>query len=285
MICQRCGYSLFNLARENCPECGQPFEVTDYRFDPGAVEFLCPQCDQIHDGCDGHGLPDPREFLCARCGAALRAARMVVRPLTPTAEGRLHRSPWDRTEELGFWRGWWQTVRWTMFRPFEFFRTHAADDLPVATEFAGVTLFFGTAVGGSLVILFDFLAVAAAESRWDPLIDALFAVPLYVGFALLVSLLGSIAVAFFQSLAVHGAMRILEPQSESFRHTFRAILYSFGPAATLAIPLAGLVIAPVWMTVTAIQGVRAVHRTSGLIAAVAVLWLPTLLVLLLFLVP
>ena len=111
------------------------------------------------------------------------------------------------------------------------------------------------------------------------------AVLLYVGFAMLVSVLGSIAIAFFQSLAVHGAMRILEPQSGSFRHTFRAILYSFGPAVTLAIPLAGLVIAPVWMTVTAIAGIRAVHRTSGLIAAVAVLWLPTLLAFLLLLVP
>jgi hypothetical protein len=285
MICQGCGYSLFNLARENCPECGRPFEVTDYRFEPGAVEFLCPDCNQPYPVIDERGLPRVGEFACLSCGAVLQAARMVVRPLTPTAEGRLPGSPWLRRDELGFWKGWWQTVVMTMLRPSFFFRTHPAQSTDEAFLFAAFSTLFGMVVGGSLATLYSSVGEAVTAWSWDPLFAGIAELPLYVGISLFVSVFGSTAIGLSLSLAVHIAMKTLEPQSESFHHTFRTILYSFGPAVTLAIPLAGLVITPVWMTITAIQGVRAVHRTSGLIAAVAVLWLPMLLVLSLLLLP
>jgi hypothetical protein len=285
MNCQGCGYSLFNLARENCPECGRPFEVTDYRFDPGAVEFLCPDCNQPYPVIDEKGLPRGGEFACLSCGTALRVARMVVRPLTPSAAGRLRGSPWHQTEELGFWRGWWQTVRLTMFRPARFFDCFFVNALGSALEFAGVTLLLGLAGGGlpwAAIILargapFDTTRLA------DPVVAAV------LGYWILFATVGAVLVPTFLGLivsaSVHLALLMLAPQRKTFADTCAVALYSFGPAALLLIPVAGLAIAPMWMASTVIMGVRTVHQTSVFVAMVAVLWLPTLLVLLLFLIP
>ncbi|MHC4609441.1 MAG: hypothetical protein ACYS7M_03745, partial [Planctomycetota bacterium] len=60
MHCIHCGYLLFNLPRPVCPECGLPFDVCAYRFEPQVVHFACPACDQEYAGNDQRGLPWPR---------------------------------------------------------------------------------------------------------------------------------------------------------------------------------------------------------------------------------
>ena len=78
MNCQQCGYSLLNLTVSRCPECGTPFEVTDYTFPHGAVEFACTECGQRYTGNDSRGLPTPREFRCVQCHSFVRVAQMQV---------------------------------------------------------------------------------------------------------------------------------------------------------------------------------------------------------------
>ena len=57
MHCQTCGYSLWNLAARECPECGARFLPGDFEFVPGTVQFCCPHCRHARHGTDDSGEP------------------------------------------------------------------------------------------------------------------------------------------------------------------------------------------------------------------------------------
>ncbi len=72
MLCPTCGYTLFNLPEARCPECGSPFDVTKYSFEPGSVQFACPRCGERYDGDGERGLPKESAFDCGECAHSLR---------------------------------------------------------------------------------------------------------------------------------------------------------------------------------------------------------------------
>src|SRR5437870_2533200 len=103
MNCPQCGYSLFGLSEPRCPECGRPFEVTDFTFRPTSVHFLCPHCHLAYLGNDENGLPRPSSFQCLRCRKYITANMMIVQPIREDATGESLRfgNPWELRERIG----------------------------------------------------------------------------------------------------------------------------------------------------------------------------------------
>ena len=86
MHCQACGYSLWNLAARECPECGARFLPGDFEFVPGTVQFCCPHCRHPRHGMDDRGHLSPRSFNCEQCDAAIDMDAMVLSPAEGLAD-------------------------------------------------------------------------------------------------------------------------------------------------------------------------------------------------------
>lgn len=77
MKCIKCSYPLWNLREPRCPECGEAFDVRDWRYNAKHVAFLCPQCQQKL----GPFKPGPIEKNCSGCDRLIDWASVTVVPL------------------------------------------------------------------------------------------------------------------------------------------------------------------------------------------------------------
>lgn len=288
MHCQRCGYLLLNLTRSDCPECGEAYDVRQYRFAPGSVTFHCPHCDQPYYGNDPQGLPYPQDFRCTTCGEQVSLPQMRVVPLTPDAVGWAG-SYWDNRERLGLWTAWWKTLGALLMYPSRFFRNHRGRSLKEAWLFSTLSLYAGMVPAMFFqflifVALGMFVAAAGAGAAAAPGPGGGFAggfvlpFPWWVGLvftiflALLIPPFMQFAVGGFITVTIHTALAVLAPQRKSMGDTYRTVLYSYGVYALNAIPICGQQAAGIWLMVTLINGIKEVHHTSGGRATIAVLW-------------
>lgn len=83
MQCRKCKYPLWNLSVPSCPECGEPFDVQSYWFEPGTVVFKCPLCGHRHPGDGPRGMPFDAG-RCEGCGQILAIEQMPVEPTDPS---------------------------------------------------------------------------------------------------------------------------------------------------------------------------------------------------------
>lgn len=122
MQCHKCGYSLWNIASRECPECGETFKPSDYQFKPDAVVYCCPQCQQGYHKTDNEGYLTPREQYCTQCGHYMFMNRMILKPACGNVNQvfYINQNPWV-SHETGSIRthakAWWQTTKLSMFRP------------------------------------------------------------------------------------------------------------------------------------------------------------------------
>ncbi len=288
MDCRRCGYQLWNLTEPRCPECGEAFDLRSYRFRPDTVAFACPYCGAQHRGAGEAYLPSTdARATCQACGRDMPVASMRVVPLTdPPTPAIADRLPWERADELGFWRAWYQTFKLTLSAPSQVVRQL----LPTSTvgrayRFATWCYFLPAIVYAALLaLLFVSLWLAAPGSTsgspggwfalaWFPVFSILCVV---AGF----SLIGPLLVIVFGAMPAHLFLMVFEPHRQPWHHTARAYCYAQGPLALMAIPVCGFYLAGVfqiWSLVAAILMLKAEHGISGLKATVAALWAPLLM--------
>ena len=116
MRCRKCSYQLWNMVPGACPECGQSWSFTAYRFRPGKTQFLCPHCQHSYAGSDSQGLPEPHEFACVECGNAVTLAGMRALP-APGSDGFDAMDddfPWVERRRIGrfraYFKSFWQAI-------------------------------------------------------------------------------------------------------------------------------------------------------------------------------
>jgi hypothetical protein len=82
MKCQSCGYPLWNLKQPRCPECGEHFAVTAWRFKSGTVRFRCPECEALLDADE----PGAGWTRCSACRHRFSWRSVMVEPVSEDAE-------------------------------------------------------------------------------------------------------------------------------------------------------------------------------------------------------
>jgi hypothetical protein len=277
MNCTNCGYLLFNLRQPQCPECGQAFEITDYRFPPGEVAFGCPDCGQEYYGNDQQGLPSPRAFECVSCRRALTLQHLAVIPKSDAVLGSIAgSSPWDRCKELGYWTAWWESWKMIMGSPSRFFRDHGDQTYTGAWFFSMTSMYIGLIpyMIYQTLILWGVSKVATMTPGGPT--GAAFPIQMlvitYVVSGVLIPLFAPYLAGAIWAVLIQPALWLLAPNRKSMDHTMRVAMYGMAPYALYLIPICGGAVGGIWTLVAMIIGVREVHRTSGWRASIAVLW-------------
>lgn len=81
MKCIKCDYPLWNLREPRCPECGESFDVRDWRYNSKHVAFLCTHCQQKL----GPYKPGPIDKNCPGCDQLIDWSSVAVVPLIDDA--------------------------------------------------------------------------------------------------------------------------------------------------------------------------------------------------------
>lgn len=234
--------------------------------------------------CEGH--PEtPAIFRCAICRTlgcdecrwGKRGAREVCRDCAK--DGLAQPIAWERRGEIGVVRGFIASVVEILTSPTRFFRTPALEDDAVGGFEHGLVSF---AVGQialvlqGLVTIFLFGSAMVALTR-VPEVAAVFGgygcmlIALVPTMMLHVPMTTLIAVGI-ASVAIHGTLRLLGAANAPFyAGTVRVTSYAFATHVLFIVPIVGFILAIVWTLILETIGIREVHRTTTLRAAIAVL--------------
>jgi hypothetical protein len=280
MRCRTCDYQLWNLATRRCPECGTPFEPSDFAFAPRSVVFCCPHCQHEHIGDGPDGRPVESALNCAGCGQPINVDDMILRPAPGFTEEQTHPEllPWLQRDRHGFWRAWLQTVRLAMFHPAEMMKL-----TPPSSSFWSAVSFF--LINQAIVALPISFFVTGMLLWWADAFGRFARGGMDMSMVLAVSyFLGTIAAAL--SIAILARVIGKHPKDDSDlqrSRTLQAVLYSGGTSLILAIPLVGLVIGIPWWFFSTVAAMRAAHPSNtgravyGVLAGVAIVVTPLII--------
>lgn len=271
MNCKNCEYPLWNLRTRVCPECGEPFRPSEFRFALSSVRFCCPHCAQPYYGTTRDGHLEPRSFTCVSCATPIDIDEMVLLPAHGVDE-RLTRpdtNPWLDKERRWFNR-WYSTIARGVVSPAWLLRCTPAEG-GAARAWLFALLTHGVfALLSALPLLL--LSAAVAPSRGG--------VGGAMGFAA-VALLGFVGIATaglgLWVAVAHGLLRLTGGTAAGIGRTAQALCYTCGPQALYLVPCLNIYfgwIGTLWWAVAAGFALAAAQRVGGWRAAVAVGLLP-----------
>lgn len=285
MKCPDCEYALWTLKPPGpCPECGRPFMTTDFQFPPGAARFHCPHCDALYMGNDALGLPAPRHFACVRCGQPVDVPLMTVTPaqgVDPDAPMG-QEVPWAARKRIGFVRGFFTTLGWSLFSP-----GRIGDGVAVRAA-PGRAWWFATfiAIVAGLLSTLGWIVVFGAIRRALPSsggpavpVAAIVAVGMFIWVMVVALLYTTIGVPLVATLG-HVLLVMTGARAGGIERTLAAYWYGQGPSVLTLFPIVGVYLSPfsaVWSMVSTALVLRRAQRVSGLRAALAAI-LPAVLI-------
>jgi hypothetical protein len=279
MLCKKCGYALWNLPPGRCPECGDPFAPSQFRFLPGKVNFLCPHCQQPYMASSQDGQPTQESFPCNKCGQTIQVDQMLVTPApgVPHHAAEAVRMPWLERKRLGWWKAFWRTVGLSLLSP-----SQVVVDLPkeegtgtgAALGFAMSAAAFVAIVGLAFAVVFWTIILGISGGLSGAGVGSgMILWPMLTGFGCIglgVILWPLIGVGLW-SLVTHLLLRMTGKRAGGLSLTYRAMLYGQGPLVIQAVPMCGSYVAGVWMAVSSTIMVKQSQEVRGLRAAFAVL--------------
>ncbi|MGQ0508260.1 MAG: YIP1 family protein [Myxococcaceae bacterium] len=244
-ICPACASGQSDLSRF-CSACGAaldaPLAATDT---PCAVhpnvpaKRSCPRCATF---CCTVCLSSDKE-RCAACDAR---------------EGAL--LPWDRREELGMFKAYWQTSWMLMSAPIQTF----ARTSPRGTVGSSLLFVMLSALTGLTTTVLIYAGVLGGISRFAKDKPAL-----TTGVVLVVMVLyyvfavgATVASALLFSGLDHLMLKLLGAKPSTWETTLRGHALGMAPYLVGVIPLCGLYVFPFWAIVLRIFALRAFHKTT-----------------------
>lgn len=268
MNCTRCEYALWNLKDRRCPECGQEFRPSHFKFVPRAVRFCCPHCDQQYfgTGVDGHLVP--LSFDCVTCGRHISMDEMVLRPATNVTPEQTQATvnPWLEQRRRTLIGRWLATVGQSMSGPGRLIeRTPRGSSASRAALFAVLTLGLGLAMNA--VVLAVFLISMGAFAGAGPGFSGLAG-------AALTAIVGVALWAVGWLVVTHLILALTGPTEGGFGRTVQCMSYSSAPNVLTAVPCVGVYLLPVsliWQGASATAMIAIGQKVSGWRAAAAVL--------------
>jgi len=177
-------------------------------------------------------------------------------------------TPWERRKELGFWRGWGQTLKQSMFSPEEFWSSVRPDG-PIGDPilFAWLTLAITSAITAypNHAISTWLTRLMVSAGQFPPELRRLmegerspaFFWGWLVGYVLLMP-----AFAIIAGGIVHVLLLLTGGAKGGFSATMRAVCYAAGPLLFSLIPLVGGIVGSVYSAVLFFWGLVRLHRSD-----------------------
>ena len=214
---------------------------------------------------------------------------MVPEPAPAALQARLPEgsgTPWERRAELGFWRGWAQTVQLALLEPGKLFESVRLDKGAAQLGFAVFTISVFWAFGQLLEALLlqgqrerlrAILGRVAQNPDLAPALQRLIRAQLeesspgwVVGLALLTPVI-ALVFLYLNAAVTHAVAALLGRAKRGFAATFAACAYACAPLVLLAVPACGSIVGVLWVIVLTSIGLKVTHRISTGAAAAAVL--------------
>jgi hypothetical protein len=272
MRCKTCGYRLWHLTEQRCPECGTPFVPSEFEFVIGSVEFHCPHCQQRYFGTGPKGHLVPVAFECVSCHNRVHMDEMILLPAEGVEEEqtKVDRVPWLERKERGPVKAWFATIGMALVTPMRLMRA-----LPMASPggqawwFALLTTVVIACVAIIPVVALELIVMAAMGAPVGQMAGP---------FGIFFLCAGVFQFGFMAlwGLTMHGLLRLTGPTAGTIGRTYQALCYSAGANVVSAVPCLGLYLGWVWWIVSAVLMVKEAQRVHGGRATLAVLTLPVL---------
>ena len=186
-------------------------------------------------------------------------------------------TPWERREELGFWKAWGQTMQQALLDPAGLFASARLDRGAAQLGFAVFTISLFWAAGqtiegillrGQRDQLRRMLASLSSSSDASPLLQRLIdaqtqasAPGWVIAFALLTPLF-ALVLLYVNAAVTHAIAALMGQAKRGFPATFAACAYACAPLALLAVPACGSLVAVVWLIVLTSIGMKVTHGIS-----------------------
>jgi predicted RNA-binding Zn-ribbon protein involved in translation (DUF1610 family) len=270
--CQTCGYSLWNIAARECPECGASFLPSEFEFVPGTVRFQCPHCGHDYYGSGDRGHLSPRSFTCEECKAAIDIDGMVLLPESGLSEEDTEPGvmPWIERKRRGLLKAFLGTILLAMTRPARLMR-----GVPKSAS-VGEALVFGIAMSAVTLALglalptIGYWAWNALVWGWGPEFWEILWMAVMVAFAFFF-VAGIIPL---WAVCSHAVLRVTGGTRYSVDRTLQALGYSAGANVISAVPFVGWMLGGLWWSVSAVIMLSTGQKVHAGRAVVAVLALP-----------
>jgi hypothetical protein len=278
MRCKQCDYPLWNLRSRQCPECGRPFQPSEFEFVSNSVRFCCPHCNQDYYGTGTKGHLVPSEFTCVRCHHNIRMDDMVLLPTEGVQEEQTVTDvmPWLDSRPGQGARGrplssYFVTTFRVLFEPGRLARAMPAEPaLGRAIVYAAICSFLPPLVGASGMLLF-----AAFVPGGVMVLAGM------MGLLLGATAMAGVLLALWIASA-HAVLRLTGPTQGSIARTAEPLCYGTAGNLLSGIPCIGIYfgwIGWIWGGVAASIMLAQRQRVGGGRAALAVFTFPVLLFL------
>jgi hypothetical protein len=209
-------------------------------------------------------------YRCPHCGS-------VVQVPGAEASTEFH---WENRNQVGFFRGFWESVKLSMVEPQRFFGSvPAGGDYVNPLLYGMICICIGFIFSAFYQVLFQSFGVFLGLLTHQPPREIAF------GFGASVAIAAAIVVSspvaafihlFLYTAVYHLFLWILGGNRKGFEATFRAFAYSQGPQLLQIIPFLGSLATFIWHIVLFIIGLKKLHQASTG-QAVATVFLPLVL--------
>lgn len=285
MRCRVCDYALWNLRTRQCPECGEGFHPSDYRFIENSVKFCCPHCEQVYYGTDEQGHLSPRAFTCAGCEINISMDEMVLLPADGVKdwETEPEQVPWQDARGMGHVGAWFATVGRSLFSPHRLLTTRPGINATgQAWSFAAVTSLMVTlgVILPYLLIIGVVMGFVGFGGRPGVFAGGGLIVLGTVAIFILAFVLVTLLYIVVWGLAAHLTLKVSGPVESSIGRTYQAICYSSGANVTTTVPCIGSYFGWIWWIVSAVFMLKTAQRVSAFRAIAAAAVFPIIIVVL-----
>ena len=263
--CSKCDYSLWNITPGPCPECGHPFQPSEFDFNPGAVAFTCGSCAQTYFGSSRRGHLEPKTFTCVSCDRFLDMDAMAIMPAEGFVGSHMLQQviPWSPSRG-NLLKRWFLMLGASLGSP-----VRLAQGLPPTRGlFIGIIFLLLNLVVFGLFMALPFLLLTgialggvtgtAGGRALSQTIVLFLLVALMFIFVILV---GTLIVG----LLVHVMIVLTGRHEKGLSVTLASLMVTSGPLCVLVVPCLGLYASPViiiWWFINSVLALKGVHGIS-----------------------
>ena len=262
--CSKCDYSLWNITPGPCPECGHPFQPSEFDFNPGAVAFTCGSCAQTYFGSSRRGHLEPKTFTCVSCDRSLDMDAMAIMPAEGFVGSHMLQQviPWSPSRG-NLLKRWFLMLGASLGSP-----VRLAQGLPPTGGLSiGIIFLLMNMVVFGLFMALPFLlltglTLGGVNGPAGPMLSQTILSFLLLSLSFSI---GMLVVTLILGLLVHGMIVLTGRHEKGLSVTLASLMVTSGPLCVLVVPCLGLYASPViiiWWFINSVLALQGVHGIS-----------------------